>query len=166
MDSPNPSKTQSTVGTVLSIYTAPRQPGPARTGNLSDHNRDPTGRLAFALLMSGGFLEFPCTYSTFSASFFVSIGMINPSVAPDPLRLDPPRSHRSVLRLPFEIPPEVTALGVLSPPRAGIGRIDRESNREVLPLGAATENSFRVYGDFNVRPFGEATLSPSDGPVR
>ena len=27
MDSPNPSKTQSTVGTVLSIYTAPRQPG-------------------------------------------------------------------------------------------------------------------------------------------
>jgi len=28
MDSPNPSKTQSTVGTVLSIYTAPRQPGP------------------------------------------------------------------------------------------------------------------------------------------
>ena len=28
MDSPNPSKIQSTVGTVLSIYTAPRQPGP------------------------------------------------------------------------------------------------------------------------------------------
>ena len=28
MDSPEPSKTQSTVGTVLSIYTAPCQPGP------------------------------------------------------------------------------------------------------------------------------------------
>jgi hypothetical protein len=27
VDSPDPSKTQSTVGTVLSIYTAPRQPG-------------------------------------------------------------------------------------------------------------------------------------------
>jgi hypothetical protein len=27
LDSPDPSKTQSTVGTVLSIYTAPRQPG-------------------------------------------------------------------------------------------------------------------------------------------
>ncbi len=31
MDSPDPSKTQSTVGTVLSIYTAPRQPGPKNT---------------------------------------------------------------------------------------------------------------------------------------
>ena len=28
LDSPDPSKTQSTVGTVLSICTAPRQPGP------------------------------------------------------------------------------------------------------------------------------------------
>ncbi len=28
MDSPDPSKTQSSVGTVFSIYTAPRQPGP------------------------------------------------------------------------------------------------------------------------------------------
>ena len=97
----------------------------------------------------------------FCIFFFVSIGMINPSVAPDPLRLDPPRSHRSVLRLPFEIPPEVTALGVLSPPRAGIGRIDRESNREVLPRGCHGEQlpSTVTFSKKkkNVRPFGEAT---------
>jgi hypothetical protein len=30
LDSPDPSKTQSIVGTVLSIYTAPRQPGTTR----------------------------------------------------------------------------------------------------------------------------------------